>query len=156
MHELNEQNVRLCFVGDLSCFSTKLQSKINDSIRLTENNTGLILIIAVNYSGRWDITQAAAKMVEQHLKLTPSSDIGESEFAQYLSFSEWPDPDLLIRTGQEQRISNFMLWQTAYTEIYFSPDHWPDFNDEAFSRALDFYDSRERRFGKLLEPVTDD
>lgn len=129
-------------------------SQIYSSQELTRNNSGLKLIIALNYSGRWDIVEAArriGKKIESQ-EINPDS-VTTDLFHRQLSLSDLPDPDLLIRTSGEQRLSNFMLWQFAYTEIFFSPTHWPDFNRAIFDEALAFYRTRQRRFGLTPEQV---
>jgi len=151
---LNENNVRMRFIGDLSAFSEKLQKQIRKSEDLTSANSGLELRIAVNYGGRWDITNAFRCLAEKiESKEISSSDISEKLVSDYLSLANLPEPDLFIRTGGEQRISNFLLWQLAYTELYFSDALWPDFDEDAFHQALESYASRQRRFGKTGEQV---
>lgn len=152
--QLHKNNVRLRVIGDHQHFDSKLLSKIRESEELTKNNTGLNLVIAINYSGRWDIVQAAKKIAEKVQSQALSiSEIEPDVFSQYLCLSDLPEPDLLIRTSGEQRISNFMLWQFAYTEIYFSPVFWPDFNRNALDQALQFYATRQRRYGLTPEQV---
>jgi undecaprenyl diphosphate synthase len=153
--ELNEQNVRLRIIGDHSPFDKTLLSSIAKSEEVTANNTGLELVMALNYSGRWDIVQAAQRMSKemQAGNLKPE-EINEFTFQQRLCLSELPEPDLLIRTGGEQRISNFMLWQFAYTELYFTDIYWPDFDKQAFQKAIDFYYSKQRRFGRVTEQIS--
>ena len=148
--ELDRQSVRLKFIGDLSVFAEKTQALIRESEASTINNTALTLCITLNYSGRWDIVQAvnALKQVE-----STDLEITESLLAEYLSFKGIPDPDLLIRTGGEFRVSNFMLWQSAYTEMFFSPCLWPDFDESEFAKAIEFFSSRCRKFGRVLEEV---
>lgn len=152
--ELQKNNVRLRVMGDRSVLSAHLQHKIHQAEKLTASNAGLNLVIAINYSGRWDITQAVQKIVQQvgH-NLIKHSDVDESLIHSFLSCSDLPEPDLLIRTSGEQRMSNFMLWQFAYTEFYFTPILWPDFDEAAFSEALEWYRLRERRFGKTSEQL---
>jgi undecaprenyl diphosphate synthase len=151
---LKRNDVRLRIIGDRSAFSEKLQQRIAAAEADTANNSGLVLQIAANYGGRWDITQAvrrlALKVESGHLK--PDA-IDESMITSELSFSELPDPDLFIRTGGEQRISNFMLWQSAYAELYFSEVFWPDFDAQAFEQALEFFSNRQRRFGMTSEQI---
>ncbi len=151
---LHEKNVRLRIIGDQSQFDPKLRAQIQASELQTANNTGLMLVIAINYSGRWDILQATRALAERvaHQEIVPS-DISSDLFRRYLALNDLPDPDLLIRTSGEQRLSNFMLWQFAYTEIYFTPIFWPDFNRKAFDAAIDFFQTRERRFGLTSEQV---
>lgn len=152
--ELHSNNVRLRFVGRLDMLSDRLQSRIAAAEERTANNTGLNLIIAVAYGGRWDITQAARALAERvesgELK---ASDIDEECVSQALALSGLPDPDLLIRTGGEQRVSNFLLWNLAYSELYFCDCLWPDFGEDEFRAALDYYARRQRRFGKTAKQL---
>lgn len=151
---LKRNDVRLRIIGERSAFSEKLQQRIATAEADTANNSGLVLQIAANYGGRWDITQAVRRLALQVAagQLQPDA-IDESLISSGLSFSDLPDPDLFIRTGGEQRISNFMLWQSAYAEIYFSEDLWPDFNAQAFDKALKFFANRQRRFGMTSEQL---
>lgn len=142
---LMKNNVRFRVLGDLSKMSDKLQKQIADCMALTEANTGTQMIIMLNYSGKWDIVQACNRFKEEH----PDERIAEESVARYLSTAGIPDPDLLIRTSGEERISNYMLWQTAYTEFYFTPVMWPDFRKPEFRKALEAFAQRERRFGKV-------
>lgn len=152
--DLHARNVRMRIIGDHQDFNEALKQKIKWSEHLTAKNTGLTVVIAVNYSGRWDITQATNKLLEQMKNGTlNTSNITEQVFSQYLCLQDLPEPDLLIRTSGEQRISNFMLWQFAYTELFFSSVYWPDFDERIFSEALEFYRSRERRFGRASKTV---
>lgn len=146
--QLHKNNIRLKIIGDKSAFSENLQKRIAESEKLTENNTGLILNIAANYGGYWDIVQAAQQLAV-HVKSEQLAveQITPALFQQHLVTENQPQVDLLIRTSGEQRISNFLLWQIAYAELFFSPVLWPDFNDEAFSDAIYAYQQRERRFG---------
>ncbi|MFH7586094.1 polyprenyl diphosphate synthase [Oceanimonas sp. AH20CE76] len=148
VRKLHHNNIRLRIIGDRSAFAPHLQRKIDDAERLTANNTGLTLNIAANYGGRWDITQAARLLAEQvaggELK---AEDITEEQLDKHIQMAELAPVDLLIRTGGEQRISNFLLWQLAYAEFYFTPVLWPDFGEDAFSEAIAAFVSRERRFG---------
>lgn len=151
---LHKNNIKLNVVGDLSAFSEKLQKKIAEAQELTRNNTGLVLNVAANYGGRWDVTQATRKVVnEVNSGAYTVEDIDENTIEQHLAFKGIPAPDLFIRTGGEQRISNFMLWQLAYTEFYFTELNWPDFDDAAFNDALNSFHHRERRFGRTSEQV---
>jgi undecaprenyl diphosphate synthase len=147
---LQENNIQLHVIGDLSRLSEELRDQIEKDQALTANNTGLKLIIALNYSGKWDITQAARQLSQKvcAAQLNPLN-IDEKTFSNFLSLSKFPDPDLLIRTGGELRISNFCLWQLAYTEFYFTNTFWPEFDEKAFKRALLSYAKRQRRFGGL-------
>ena len=148
VEQLHKNNVRLRFIGNRSSFSKKLQANMQDVEELTKNNTGMTVIVAADYGGRWDITNAARKVasdIEQG-KLS-SSDVDLDLMQNYVSTCEYPDPDLCIRTGGEHRISNFLLWQFAYTEFYFTDCYWPDFNEKEFQTALDSYVGRQRRYG---------
>lgn len=145
---LQKNNIQLRVIGDYSRFSASLCDQIESSQKQTAQNSGLILVLAVNYSGRWDITNAARKVGEKIAigELTVDQ-LTSTVFQKYLSLHDLSEPDLFIRTSGEQRISNFMLWQFAYTELYFTTVLWPDFNHEEFEKALEFFASRERRFG---------
>ncbi len=152
--ELNENNICLRFIGDKTAFKTTLQAKMSKAEALTKNNTGLVANIAVNYGGRWDITQAATKMARAIADGNlPADKIDETQFAQFLALAESPDPDLFIRTGGEMRISNFLLWQSAYTEFYFTDVLWPDFDSQVLDRAIAAFQSRERRYGRTGDQV---
>ena len=143
--------VRFRVIGDFSRLSQKLRDEIDDCMKLTADNTGLQLIVFLSYSGKWDIVQATNKFIE-NCKKSGSGEIPAitaQDIAANLSTADIPDPDLLIRTSGEQRISNYMLWQTAYTEYYFTDILWPDFRKAEFQQALDAYSNRERRFGKV-------
>ncbi|PIQ43467.1 MAG: di-trans,poly-cis-decaprenylcistransferase [Gammaproteobacteria bacterium CG11_big_fil_rev_8_21_14_0_20_46_22] len=145
---LCKNNVRLRFIGDLAAFPEKLQVKVAEVESLTENNTGLNFVVAVNYGGRWDILNATRSLCRKVKAGELDVDVIRSEdLAACLSTSEIGDPDLLIRTSGEQRISNFFLWQAAYTELYFSEKLWPDFTPEDFMHALSTFSGRDRRFG---------
>lgn len=152
--ELHKNNVQLRIIGDHRDFDEKLMSQIYSSQKLTKNNSGLKLIIALNYSGRWDIVEAARRIAKKIESQEINYDSVTTDlFHRQLCLGDLPDPDLLIRTSGEQRLSNFMLWQFAYTEIFFCPTHWPDFNRETFDEALVFYRTRQRRFGLTPEQV---
>lgn len=148
--ELNENKVRIRFVGSLGHLSKVLQDKITQAEQLTENNTGLRLNVAVAYGGRWDIVNAAKKALDSGVSF---DSLDEQTFGQFLQLGDCPDPDLLIRTGGEARISNFLMWQLAYSELYFTDILWPDFDAAAFDLALDFFSSKQRRFGKTGEQI---
>ncbi|MBA3582340.1 MAG: isoprenyl transferase [Gammaproteobacteria bacterium] len=151
---LQENNVCIRFIGDCAAFDAKLQKQMQDASLSTQNNTGLKLNIAVNYGGRWDITQAVQTVIKQVQAGKLSIDeISEQTLASYMSLADQPEPDLLIRTSGESRTSNFLIWQCAYTEIYFTDTLWPDFDEAAFSTALQWYAQRERRFGKTSEQL---
>ncbi|HEY5604486.1 MAG TPA: isoprenyl transferase [Gammaproteobacteria bacterium] len=151
---LKENNVRLRFIGDRSAFSDKLQTRLREGEQETQHNTGLTLVVAVNYGGMWDIAHAARSIVRrvQDGQLDVK-DIDEALFAANLSVNDLPDPDLFIRTGGEMRISNFLLWQLAYAELYFTDTLWPDFNEQTLNEALASFASRQRRFGRTGEQV---
>ena len=146
--KLHKNDIRLKILGDISRFNAGLQEKIKKAEKLTENNTALTLNIAANYGGRWDIVQAAQQLAEQvQAQQLNVADINEALLQQHLVTKDEPEVDLLIRTSGEQRISNFLLWQTAYAELYFSDVLWPDFNEAEFYQAILSYQQRHRRFG---------
>jgi undecaprenyl diphosphate synthase len=154
VRRLNRNQVRLRVIGDLSAFSKKLQNQITEAEGLTQANQGLLLQVAANYGGRWDITQAARRMAERVQAGEMAIDeIDEQALEQHLSFAGVPEPDLFIRTGGEKRISNFLLWQCAYTELYFTDLLWPDFDDQALEAAIVDFAGRQRRFGRTGEQV---
>jgi undecaprenyl diphosphate synthase len=148
---LHENNIKLRIIGDRSVFNRALNSAIDEAQDLTKNNSGLILNIAVNYSGRWDLLNAMQKVLKNQTGATLA--VTEEAIAQELSLHGLPEPDLFIRTGGVQRISNFILWELAYTELYFSSLLWPDFNENEFERALNDFSLRERRFGLTGEQL---
>lgn len=150
--KLHDNNIRLILIGDRSKFGSALIEQITLAEQLTANNTGLTLTIAANYGGRWDILQAVNKMQLAHPEKAGRFD--ESDIADALSMHFAPEPDLFIRTGGETRISNFLLWQLAYTEFYFTDVLWPDFDDQAFLKAVQSFQQRERRFGRTSEQLT--
>lgn len=155
INELNENNIHVNFIGDRSLFPGKLKELINSAAELTSDNDGLQLNVAANYGGRWDITNAIKTLISRIQEGSLSTDaVTEDEISKVISLGNLPEPDLFIRTGGEQRISNYLLWQLAYTELYFTGCLWPDFNDAEFQKALDWYQGRERRFGKTSEQVT--
>ncbi len=147
---INENNIRMRIIGDRTAFSEKLQSRIAEVETLTENNTGMTLSIAANYGGRWDIIQAVQQLITDGIN---PEEINQTVLEKYLTMSDLPAPDLFIRTGGEHRISNFMLWQIAYTELYFTDTLWPDFSEQHFIEAFCDYAGRQRRFGKTGEQV---
>jgi len=147
---LHENDIRFRVIGDLSGFSERIQALIRDAEALTRNNTRLTFTVAANYGGRWDIVQAVKKLMAAGVA---ADEVNEAALAQQLSMAEAPEPDLFIRTGGEQRISNFLLWQLAYTELYFTDALWPDFDAAALEVAIASYRSRERRFGRTSEQV---
>jgi len=146
--QMNEKGVRLKVIGDRSRFTPEIQQSIVDAEALTAQNTGLTLTIAADYGGRWDILQAANRLIAEG-----KSEITEDDLSRHLSLAEAPEPDLFIRTGGETRISNFMLWQMAYAEFYFTDALWPDFDAAEFDRAISSFRVRERRFGRTSEQL---
>lgn len=145
-------DIQVRVIGDVSKFEQKLLNKIQETEQKTKYHKGLVLVIAASYGGRWDITQAVQQIATQVKAQNIEPDaITEATIAQHLSLADLPEPDLLIRTSGEQRLSNFLLWQLAYSELYFTPVYWPDFNTDELIRALDYYQSRQRRFGLIGE-----
>jgi len=152
---LNKNNIRLTTIGDTQQLPEVCQRELAEAIEMTSKNTGMNLILALSYSGRWDISQAIKELAKEVEKGTlKSEEIDAQTLEKYLSTSDVPDPELLIRTSGEYRISNFYLWQLAYTEIYITDTLWPDFRKEHLHAALTDYQKRERRFGKTSEQVT--
>lgn len=147
--EMHERNAIIKFIGDRSRLNDQLLKEINHSEQLTANNSGLHFNICLDYSGQYDILQAVNRIITEK----QTSQISEAEFANYLLTNGQPAPELLIRTSGESRISNFMLWQIAYTEIFLSELCWPDFDTTALDKAIEWYNSRERRFGKTSEQL---
>lgn len=151
---LHKNNIRFQVIGDVSRFSNKLQKKIAESESLTEANDGMVLSIAANYGGRWDIANAAKELANQvSTNQINLEDITEDSLNQHTSLFGLPELDLLIRTGGDFRISNFLLWQAAYAEFYFTDILWPDFDENAFIEAISSFKQRERRFGKTGDQV---
>jgi undecaprenyl diphosphate synthase len=151
VEKLHKNGVRLKVVGDTSRFDGNIRRAIERGERLTADNKGLTLTIAANYGGRWDILQALGRLAKDGK--VSLQDISEAALAPYLAMSYAPEPDLFIRTGGEQRISNFLLWQLAYSELYFTETLWPDFDAAALDLAIASYRSRERRFGRTSEQL---
>ncbi|UDG83054.1 polyprenyl diphosphate synthase [Candidatus Vallotia lariciata] len=151
---LYTNNIQLRVVGDLSVFEPRIQKLVHYLEIKTEGNTGLILTIAANYGGRWDILQATRKIAQQCIDGGDIQNVNESSFAEHLAMAYAPEPDLFIRTGGEQRVSNFLLWQLAYTEFYFTHVFWPEFNDVELGKAISSYRERERRFGRTSAQLT--
>ena len=152
--ELHEKGLRIRFIGDRTRFAGKLQQQLELTEQKTADNTGMTLYIAANYGGHWDIVNSARKLAARVREGDISPDqIDVDQFAANLSLGEAPNPDLFIRTGGEQRISNFLLWQLAYTEFYFCDCLWPDFDEVEMQAALDEYRRRQRRYGKTSEQV---
>jgi undecaprenyl diphosphate synthase len=152
VRKIHRNGIRLRVIGERSRFDAKIQSLIAAGERLTEGNRGLTLTIAANYGGRWDILQALSRLSKEK-SFKDKREIPESDLAPYLSMSYAPEPDLFIRTGGEQRVSNFLLWQLAYTELHFTDTLWPDFDGAALEAAFASYRSRERRFGRTSEQL---
>jgi len=149
LDELNKQGIRLRFIGALEALNTDLQKRFAEAARLTKNNSLLNLVVAVNYGGQWDIVQACKKVYAAlEAKQLSLAELTAEQFSQQLSTEELPPPDLFIRTSGELRISNFLLWQLAYTELYFTDVLWPDFDEQQLQLALETYALRQRRFGK--------
>ncbi|OYW65063.1 MAG: di-trans,poly-cis-decaprenylcistransferase [Hydrogenophilales bacterium 16-64-46] len=148
--KLHENGIRFRVIGDLSGFSERIQTLIHDAQSLTRNNTRLTFTVAANYGGRWDVAQAVKKLVAAG---ATAEEIDEDALSRHLSMAGEPEPDLFIRTGGEQRISNFLLWQLAYTELYFTDALWPDFDAKQLDAAIASYRARERRFGRTSEQV---
>lgn len=142
---LHKNGVRIRFIGDHGDFPAELRKLMTDAERLTEANPGLHLVIAVGYGGQWDIAQAASSLCRDGLPITPAA------IESRLVVADLPHPDLLIRTGGEKRLSNFLIWQLAYTELHLVDTLWPDFDESAFSEALSWYASRDRRYGRVPE-----
>jgi undecaprenyl diphosphate synthase len=146
--ELHENGVKICFIGDLTAFSPEMQQKMDNAMSQTAGNQRMTLNVATNYGGRWDIVNAARKAARAFARGEITlGQINEDYFAGQVALGSSGDPDLFIRTGGEMRISNFLLWQCAYTEFVFTPVLWPDFSPEVFDQAIADYQSRERRFG---------
>ncbi len=147
--KLHDNNVRMRFIGELSAFAEKLRKQMLIAEEKTAANTGLELVIAVNYGGRWDIVTTARKFAQEAKDgVLQPQDITAELFSDRISLHDLPDPDLFIRTGGEKRISNYLLWHLAYTELYFTDTLWPDFSDQELDKSLTFYAGRQRRFGK--------
>ncbi len=160
--KLHDNNIRFKVIGDLAAFDGRIREKISAAESLTAANTELTLTIAANYGGRWDILQAfnkarladdIARMSLSGGQIDAASVIDENDIARHLSMAYAPEPDLFIRTGGEERISNFLLWQLAYTEFYFTPELWPDFGRNSLLKAVESYARRERRFGRTSEQL---
>ena len=149
--KLHENGVRFKVIGDLTRFEKSLRRLVTDAEELTRDNTRLTLTIAANYGGRWDIMQAVTRMLKDKPQL--AAGFAEADLLDHLSLAYAPEPDLFIRTGGEQRISNFLLWQLAYSEMYFTDTLWPDFDIGAFDLAIASYQQRERRFGRTSEQL---
>jgi undecaprenyl diphosphate synthase len=152
--ELKKNNVRLHVIGDFASLPEVCQKELNEAKELTASNTGLNLILALSYSSRWEITEAAKKIAQDAAKgILKPEDINDAVFQSYLNTASFPDPELMIRTSGEHRISNYLLYQLAYAELYFTPVHWPEFRKPQLYEALLNYQQRERRFGKTSEQI---
>jgi len=153
--DLVKNGVQLRAIGNLNDLPTKTLEKLNEGIERTKNNTELILTLALSYSSRWELTEAIKNIAEDSKKgLINPSEIDGKLISSYLETRDLPDPELLIRTSGEQRISNYLLWQIAYSELYFTQTLWPDFNAEELYKAVWDYQQRERRFGKISQQIT--
>ena len=150
--KMHANNIRLKVVGDLTRFDAKLQEMIAAAERRTANNTALTVTVCANYGGRWDIMQATGKMVAANPGVI---EFTEDQLAEHLAMAYAPEPDLFIRTGGEERISNFLLWQLAYSEFYFTDTYWPDFSPASLDEAIASYQSRERRFGRTGDQLAE-
>jgi len=151
---LIKNNIILKAIGDIESLPPKCRRELSEAIDITRNNSGLTLMLALSYSGRWDIVEGVKSLLKDvKNKLILEEDINQELFSRYLSTSNIPDPELLIRTSGEMRISNFLLWQMAYTELYITELLWPDFRKEHLIEAIISYQKRERRFGKISEQV---
>lgn len=152
--ELKKRGVRLRVIGDTSRFEPKLRDMIQSAEQATADNDSFHLTIAANYGGRWDMLQATQRMLAKNPQLAQTPEqITEQTLSEYLSMAWAPEPDLFIRTGGEQRISNFLIWQLAYTELYFTPRYWPEFELIHMQQAVDWYRQRERRFGRTSAQI---
>ncbi|CAK0755899.1 ditrans,polycis-undecaprenyl-diphosphate synthase ((2E,6E)-farnesyl-diphosphate specific) [Gammaproteobacteria bacterium] len=154
VQELHRNNVQLRIIGARTAFPERLQKQIRIAEERTAANTGLVLAIAANYGGRWDIAETARRLAERVAagQIIPA-DITPDYFGREICLGEFPEPDLFIRTGSEQRISNFLLWQVAYSELYFTDTLWPDFDEASLDEALRWFGSRQRRFGRTSEQI---
>lgn len=150
--ELHGQGVRMRFIGRRDRFNDYIRNLMSDAESKTQNNTRSVLVIAADYGGMWDISNAAKQMLEHHSREDIADDEGEL-LSKYVSLADLPPLDLMIRTGGEHRISNFLLWQCAYAELYFTDVYWPDFDGEELAKAIGSFQNRERRFGKTSEQV---
>lgn len=152
--DLIKNNVRLQVIGDLSRMPAQAREALNQSIADTAHCTGLNLVLAISYSARWEIVEAARKLAERVAEgIANAAEITDQDFANALTTKGMPDPDLLVRTGGDMRISNFLLWQLAYSELYFTQKYWPDFNESDLDEAISTFNSRQRRFGLTGEQV---
>jgi undecaprenyl diphosphate synthase len=152
--KLHKQNIRIRFIGSRERFTPKMLALMDQAEELTAGNTGMIVVVAADYGGQWDIANAASRLAARvQAGELQATDINEHLMMQEIAIGELPMPDLCIRTGGEQRISNFLLWQLAYTELYFTDTYWPDFNEKELDEALADFAGRQRRFGKVSDQV---
>ena len=151
-----KNNVRFRVIGDVARLPKEVQDKLHETEEHTKGNTAMTMVVALSYSARWEITKAVKDITREWKENgRPVEDITEDVISQHLETSFMPDPDLLIRTGGEYRISNYLLWQIAYTELYFTPVYWPDFTEDDLNKAIESYEKRQRRFGKTEAQVAD-
>jgi undecaprenyl diphosphate synthase len=148
LKNLSQAGVRLQVIGEITGFAQELQERITEAVKATASNQGIVLTVAANYGGRWDILQAVKRWQAAHPQ-AGGQDLTQNELEKFLSTAFMPNPDIVIRTAGEQRISNFLLWQVAYAELYFTNVLWPDFDSEQLALALDWYHARQRRFGQV-------
>jgi undecaprenyl diphosphate synthase len=152
--KLHKKNIKIRFIGSRERFTDKLLQLMGNAEKLTEKNSGMTVVVAADYGGHWDITNAVRQMVGRvDSGEIVAADIDEAMVKEHIAIGDLPMPDLCIRTGGEQRVSNFLLWQFAYTEFYFTNTYWPDFDDREFDKALEDYAGRQRRFGKISEQL---
>ena len=157
VEELNSNGVRLNVIGNIDQLPENAQKLLKKSLDLTKSNSKITLTLALSYSARWEIVNAAKKLINKAMKgELLAEELNEYDFAKELTTYDMPDPEFLIRTSGEQRISNYLLWQLAYAEFYFTEELWPDFDQESFYKAIAEYQGRERRFGKISEQVQHD
>lgn len=157
VEELNSNGVRLNVIGNIDQLPENAQKLLKKSLDLTKSNSKITLTLALSYSARWEIVNAAKKLINKAIKgELLAEELNEYDFAKELTTYDMPDPEFLIRTSGEQRISNYLLWQLAYAEFYFTEELWPDFDQESFYKAIAEYQGRERRFGKISEQVQHD
>lgn len=156
LDDLHKNNVKLCVIGELEALPKRLVKKIQKALDVTARNTGLVLNIALNYGARWEIAQAAKKLaIACNAGEFSVDDIDESALSSHLTTAGQPELDLLIRTGGEQRLSNFLLWQAAYAELYFTDIYWPEFTEAEMDAALNWFNGRKRRFGQIDEQLVE-
>ena len=152
-----KNNVRFRMIGEMERLPQTVQQRLQTCIDHTSTNTGMTMVIALSYSSRWEIVRAVRQLVEQaSIETLSAEDITEEVISKHLTTNFMPDPDLLIRTGGELRISNYLLWQCAYSEFYFTNQYWPDFNGESLKKAIADYQLRQRRYGKTGEQISDE